>query len=98
VLSSSAFDRELERAADLEGVRYMIKAKVDPEPFASFLSNLGNDKDDVPEYLTWISTHPQCREGAEYVRKFGSKKVIKGRRILSTQTWDGLRQSSERKY
>jgi predicted Zn-dependent protease len=96
VLSSSAFDRELERAADLEGVRYMIKANVDPEPFANFLSKLGNDKGDMPEYLTWLSTHPQSRERAEYVKKFGNRKVTKGRRILSTQTWEGLRQSSKK--
>jgi predicted Zn-dependent protease len=93
VLSSSAFDRELEKAADLEGVRYMIKANVDPEPFANFLSRLGNGKEDVPEYLTWVSTHPQSRERAEYVRKYGRIKASKSRQILSLQTWNSLRKS-----
>lgn len=93
VLSSSAFDRELEKAADLEGVRYMIKANVNPEPFAEFLLKLGNDKGDVPEYLTWVSTHPQSKERAAYVRKFGRMKVPNGRQILSATTWTALQRS-----
>lgn len=97
VLSSSAFDRELEKAADLEGVRYMIKANVNPEPFANFLSKLGNDKGEVPEYLTWVSTHPQSKERAEYVEKYGKNKVQQGRQILSAQTWNSARQSLKQK-
>jgi len=91
VLSSSAFDRELEKAADLEGVRYMIKANVNPEPFANFLSKLGNDKEEMAEYLTWVSTHPQSKERAEYVEKYGKNKVKHGRQILSAQTWNSVR-------
>ena len=40
ILSSSAFDRTLEKEADLKAVDYLINAKINPEPFANFLYKL----------------------------------------------------------
>lgn len=36
-LSSLAFDRSMEKEADIKAVDYLIKAKINPEPFANFL-------------------------------------------------------------
>ncbi len=35
-LSSTAFDRSLEKDADIKSVDYLIKAKINPEPFTNF--------------------------------------------------------------
>ena len=35
-LSSSAYDRTLEKEADIASVEYMLNANIDPKPFADF--------------------------------------------------------------
>jgi len=36
-ITSTSYDRDLEREADLQSVKYMLKASIDPRPFADFL-------------------------------------------------------------
>ena len=64
-LSSSAYDRKLETEADLTAVDYLIKAGIDPEPFANFLYRLGDESKVLPQQIYWISTHPESKERAE---------------------------------
>ncbi len=67
MLSSKAFDREMEKEADLEAVKYMLKAKINPEDFASFLYTLSDPHAEFSRQLAWISTHPESQERAKYV-------------------------------
>ncbi len=61
-LSSTAYDRNLEREADITGANYLIKAGIDPEPFAAFLFKLSAHEEDLPEQVFWITTHPASTE------------------------------------
>jgi predicted Zn-dependent protease len=82
VLSSSAFDRSLEREADEFAVDMLAKANVDPESFGNIMFRLAKSQD-LPEELVWISTHPDGKErSAEIFKKrkelkFTSKPIIK---------------------
>ncbi len=91
MLSSSAFDRSLEKAADIKAVEYLINAKVNPEPFANFLYKLSDNENKATEYLTWISTHPDSKERAEYIIEQSKNKLTDYEPILSTETWDKLK-------
>jgi len=64
-LSSSAYDRKLETEADLASIDYMIKAGIDPEPFANFMYRMSDETKNLPRQIFWISTHPESKERAE---------------------------------
>ena len=91
-LSSSAFDRSLEKDADIKAVDYLINAKVNPEPFANFLYKLADKEHEATKYLTWVSTHPDSKERAEYIIEYSKDKKTKFETILTIETWDKLKE------
>lgn len=90
ILSSAAFDRSLEREADLKAVDYMIKAKVDPEPFANFLYKLSYEEGELAKYTTWVHTHPDLKERAADIIEYNKNSMTEFSPILSGETWDQL--------
>lgn len=91
MLSSSAFDRSLEKEADIKAVDYLLNANVNPEPFADFLYKLSDSEHAATKYLTWISTHPDSKERAEYIIEYSKDKENEYKPILSNETWDKLK-------
>jgi predicted Zn-dependent protease len=89
LLSSSAYDRDLEREADITGVDYMIKAEMDPEPLANFLYRLSSD--DLPSQVYWVSTHPESKERAEAIVEYIKDKDVEKKKILSEESWKVLK-------
>lgn len=88
-LSSTAYDRKLEREADLTATDYLIAANIDPEAFANFLYKLST-KDKMPNQLYWISTHPESKERSKkIIEKIKNKKLNKIN-IVSSSTWKTL--------
>ncbi|RKZ25608.1 peptidase M48, partial [bacterium] len=90
LLSSSAFDRSLEKEADLKAVDLLVNAQIDPEPFANFLYKLADNDPDLMKYLSWISTHPESKERAEEIIEYCKTKVITDNPVLAQKTWDNL--------
>jgi predicted Zn-dependent protease len=93
ILSSSAFDRGLEKEADIKAVDYLVKAKIDPEPFAQFLYNMD---DGSSEYLTWINTHPESRERAMYILEYSADKKGIYKAVLDSIPWVTLQENVSR--
>lgn len=93
MLSSSAFDRGLEKEADLKAVDYLANANVNPRPFADFLNKLSDAAHEATKYLTWISTHPDSKERARYIIEHSKGKSPEFRPILSKETWDKLKEN-----
>jgi beta-barrel assembly-enhancing protease len=91
MLSSSAFDRSLEKEADIKAVDYLVNANVNPEPYADFLYKLSVSEHKASKYLTWISTHPDSKERAEYIIEYSKGKLTDYKTILSPETWDKLK-------
>ncbi|MFV0248603.1 MAG: M48 family metallopeptidase [Tenacibaculum sp.] len=92
ILSSSAFDRSLEKEADLKAVDYMIEAKIDPESFANFLYKLSSKEHEAVKYLSWINTHPDSKKRAAYIIDYSKDKATSYKPILSIQTWNRLKE------
>lgn len=59
--------REHEHEADLEGVRMLHKAGIDPGHAISMLEALPHG--DVPEALDWLSSHPDIEERVAAIRE-----------------------------
>jgi beta-barrel assembly-enhancing protease len=83
-LSSTAFDRSQEREADAFAVDALAKAEIDTEPFGNFLFRLSMEKDNFPEELVWISTHPDSKERAAEVFKKKDEFTFTPKPILTT--------------
>jgi len=92
MLSSSAFDRGLEKEADIKAVDYLINARVNPEPFANFLYKLSDMENETTKYLTWISTHPDSKERAKNIIEYSRDKKVTFEAILTNDTWDKLKE------
>jgi predicted Zn-dependent protease len=93
MFSSSAFDRSLEKEADLKAVEYLVNAKINPKPFANFFYKLADKKNETTKYWTWISTHPDAKERAEYLIEYCRDKNIKYETILTNDNWDKLKEN-----
>jgi beta-barrel assembly-enhancing protease len=94
-LSSTAYDRTLEKEADMESVKYLLKANINPEPMADFMYELAQ-KQDNPDGFGWISTHPESEERAKYILDY-----LKGKKYQKTQTitqkeWDAYKKHVEK--
>jgi predicted Zn-dependent protease len=88
VLSSSAFDRSLEREADIKAIEYLTNAKINPGCLADFFYKLAEKEGDTPEYLSWVSTHPDLIERANYIIEYSEGKVSESEPILCQHTWE----------
>lgn len=90
VLSSTAFDRSLEKEADMKAVDYMITANIDPEPFAGFMNRLSEKEGDALKYFAWVGTHPDSKERSEYILDYCRNKTIVKEPVLAEETWINL--------
>ena len=52
------YSRDHETEADLEGVRMLLAAEIDPQGLAEFFEIMQHEQGGFPEALKWISTHP----------------------------------------
>ncbi|MCA0350321.1 MAG: M48 family metallopeptidase [Flavobacterium sp.] len=86
-LSSSAYDRTLEKEADMTSVDYMIKANIDPKPMADFMYQMALDNQ-MPKGLAWISTHPDSEERAKYILEYIKGKKLTIKPTLIEKDWN----------
>jgi len=93
VLSSSAYDRTLEKEADLKAVDYLNNASINPEPFAGFLFKLTSDEPGIVKHLTWISTHPETMKRVEYVLEYIEENSSNNEYlpVLTDDLWETLK-------
>jgi len=93
LLSSTAYDRKLEKEADIKAVDYLINADINTEPFANFMYKQADKELNIGKHLVWISTHPGSIERAKYIIDYSKGKSKNVHPILSKSTWDKLKES-----
>jgi predicted Zn-dependent protease len=93
-LSSTAYDRSLEKEADMESVKYLLKADINPEPMADFMYELAQ-KQDTPSGFGWISTHPESEERAKYILDYLKGKKFQKKQILTEKEWEDYKKQVE---
>lgn len=92
MLSSSAFDRTLEKEADIKAVDYLVNAKINPAPYADFLYKLASSEDEASAYWQWLSTHPDSKERSEYIVEYSKNKMTKFTSVIASDTWDKIQE------
>ncbi len=90
VLSSTAFDRSLEKEADIKAVDYLVAAEINPEPFSDFMNRLSEKENDALKYLAWVGTHPDSKERSEYILDYCRNKTIVKKPVFTEETWHKL--------
>jgi len=93
VLSSSSFERSLEKEADIKALEYMIQAKINPRPFAQFLYRLSLIEDPNAKYLEWVSSHPISKDRSEYINAYLKDKTFIYSEIIPQSNWLSLQNS-----
>jgi beta-barrel assembly-enhancing protease len=53
------YSREHEHEADMDGVRTLINAGVDPQAMADFFDLLARREGNLPSVIGWLGTHPE---------------------------------------
>lgn len=94
-LTSSAYDRTLEKEADMASVDYMLKADINPEPLADFMYQLAQESK-MPNGFSWISSHPESEERAKYILEYLKGKKYKKTTTLSEKEWEDYKNLIER--
>jgi len=90
IISSTAYDRNLEREADGKAVDYLANAGIDPESFAGFLYRLSETEADAMKQLSMISTHPVLEERVENILERSRIKAFTSRPVITKETWGNL--------
>ena len=90
VLSSTAFDRKHERETDAFAVETLANADIDPQHLSNFFFRLSR-KDNIPEELAWISTHPDTKERAADIIKQKKEYTYTSKPIL-VAPWESIQQ------
>ncbi|MDR3666793.1 MAG: M48 family metallopeptidase, partial [Ignavibacteriaceae bacterium] len=91
LLSSSAYDRNLEEEADLRAVTYLKNTGVNPSYLADFLVRLSKKEPPGQKYFSWISDHPGTKERVKYIRHAISNQPLQNRILISSNNWNSLK-------
>ncbi|MCF6131668.1 M48 family metallopeptidase [Flavobacterium wongokense] len=90
-LSSSAYDRKLEKEADITSVKYMLEADIDPRPMADFMYQMAQDSN-IDKNMYWIADHPESEERAKYILDYLKGKKLKSKATLSEKDWKAFQE------
>ena len=93
ILSSSAFDRVLEKEADIKSVDYLKNAQVNPEGLANFLFKISREESTLERQLSWISTHPNTPDRVKYIINYCRNSSYDSEDILTKDSWKNLQAS-----
>lgn len=70
----NSYSRDQEREADLEGVRMLADARIDPRGLAAFFSLLQKQEAGLPSVIAWLGTHPDLSERIAEVRAAADRR------------------------
>lgn len=90
LLSSTAYDRGLEREADALAVEMLVEAGIDAEPLANFMFRLAQTTNYLPKELYWVSTHPDSEERAIAILDMAKNWKYEKTSVLDSVQWSSL--------
>ncbi|WMJ73184.1 M48 family metallopeptidase [Cytophagaceae bacterium ABcell3] len=91
LLSAASYSRDMEREADFTSVDYLIKADIDPEPFAELMYQFSEKDHEMPAALKYLSTHPASEERAVDIINYMQGQNCQKYPVLHPQTWDNMK-------
>lgn len=92
LLTSSAYDRSMEKEADTYAVKYLIKSGINPAPMADMMFRLSLEESALVKNLTLISTHPNSENRAENILKQAEKENVDYESISLVFEWEDFKE------
>ena len=92
LISSSAYDRKLEKEADIKAVEYLTNANLNPEGLSDFLQRIANKEPDELKYLGWMNSHPDTKERVDYILQQNKHKKGRIKSVLAESTWENMKE------
>lgn len=87
-LSSSAYDRSLEKEADLKSVEYLKNAGIHPCAMVAVMEKLEDEnQSSIP---SWLGSHPDLSERKEYLKNAAANLVLSEKPLLDSAAWEAL--------
>jgi len=90
-ITSTAYDRSMEKEADRLAVNYLIEARIDPMGYVNLLMRFAEEIDNIPKELRLLSTHPDSFERSELIRELIDKKNPSTISQRNTESWKELK-------
>lgn len=88
-LGKLRFSRQAETEADLEGLRMLAAARIAPGGMVAFLKSL--EKLDLPEGLTYLSTHPSSADRIRKLERLAAGMAFAPVPLLSGVSWEDVK-------
>ena len=89
-LAALSYGRADEAAADRAGIALMVRARLDASAMVSFFETLGSEGD-VPQGLTFLSTHPRTADRIKTLRALAAKPHARPLPIALAAPWSSFR-------
>ncbi|MGH7428282.1 MAG: M48 family metalloprotease, partial [Candidatus Methylomirabilaceae bacterium] len=94
VLGILRYSRHYEEEADLEGIRMLIAARIDPAGLVRFFDSLKEKEQgkEGPALLTYLSTHPSTADRVERLKSLAAKADSQWITLLPDLQWREITQ------
>jgi predicted Zn-dependent protease len=95
LISSTAYDRNLESEADSRAAELLDNAQIDPKPFADFLTRVIAEEGKNPASIPWISTHPDSELRAQNILDHVRQNASEYQKALSDHSWKKIKELTD---
>jgi len=89
-LGALSYNRAMEAEADIEGIKLLAAAGIDPAAMIDFFEILKTKSGEMPEALAYLSSHPATAQRIASLRSM-RLRVKPAKPLLSQQKWDQLK-------
>lgn len=95
LLASNAFSRQMEEEADQYAVKYLLEADIDPDPFATLMYRISEERGEMPGHLEWFATHPDPETRAVTISEEIPEETREFTEALPPEDWQELKELAE---
>ena len=85
------YSRENETEADVEGMKIMEEAKIDPDGMVEFFEILDRETGDMPDSLRYLSTHPQTDDRILKLKELAGVMKYQPVKLHNKKEWEEIK-------
>jgi predicted Zn-dependent protease len=89
-LGELRYSRRAEDEADVEGMKMLLAARVDPAGMIAFFDKIRQEEGATPKPLTYLSTHPEAAERIAHLRAMAQAWKGTPEPLLPGEDWAAL--------
>ena len=91
VLGTLSYSRQLESEADMEGLRMLLAADVDPRGMIAFFETVRSGENGLPAAARYLASHPPAADRIESLKRLAASIPHRSRPLLPDRDWNDLR-------